>query len=107
MKPLLIVVNMLSKMKIQCNYSENECQEIVNSGSLSGHMKQSHNNYESEMDENEPIGEEINEQERQPPSYNFFDYILKRIFFLIKDIFFIPIFIFTIVLSLLLVKKTF
>ncbi len=100
MKPLLIVVNMLSKMKIQCNYSENECQEIVNSGSLSGHMKQSHNNYESEMDENEPIGEEINEQERQPPSYNFFDYIL-------KDIFFIPIFIFTIVLSLLLVKKTF
>jgi hypothetical protein len=87
-------------MKIQCNYSENECQEIVNSGSLSGHMKQSHNNYESEMDENEPIGEEINEQERQPPSYNFFDYIL-------KDIFFIPIFIFTIVLSLLLVKKTF
>jgi hypothetical protein len=50
-------------------------------------MKQSHNNYESEIDENEPIGQEINEQERQPPDYNFFDYILKRIFHLIKNIF--------------------
>jgi hypothetical protein len=60
-------------MKIQCNYSENEFQEIVSLVSLSELMKQSHNNYESEMNENEPIGQEINEQER-PTDYNFFDY---------------------------------
>jgi hypothetical protein len=54
MKPSLIVVNLLSKLRIKCNYSENECQEILSFGSLSEHMKQfRNNNYELEMDENE------------------------------------------------------
>jgi hypothetical protein len=76
--PSLIVVNLLSKLKIKCNDSANECQEVISFESLSIYRN---NNYRLEVRQNEPIREVIYEQGRQQRDHNLFDYLLKGILF--------------------------
>ncbi len=74
MKPSLIITNLLSKLKIKCNNSENGCQQIVSYGSLSEHSKYCHHK-RSGIVRNVEQSDETNGQERERSEIDTFSII--------------------------------